>query len=191
MEKLKSIIVGEELKREIIKQLEDRFRLNANMPLKEAFLEKDLFFRENKIKKLKVFYKEAEAGFIKFDEDVDIKIKCKYYRNAEYACMDFDELTGKFSKGVPIWKYQKNESQSKKDIRFFKNDVIYDEKRKKFYKVIQLRGASGNLFCISTNDGDIKLKKKEKRSFSNTKKLILIKNRQDLANIKKGGGVAL
>ena len=120
IEKLKIVIFGDKVKEEIIKQLEKR--LSEGLSLEEAFLGKKgdvndgLFYRGNRIKSLKVLYKEKYL--MSFNPEIDGKIllntptkdgkpRSKYYQNAGYACMDFDIQSKERIRTIPIWKYQK------------------------------------------------------------------------------------
>jgi hypothetical protein len=187
IDKLEKVVVGEAIKRCVIEQL--RERIERRMSLEEAFIGKDkdekdgIFFRGNKIKKLRVFYKEN--GLIKYNEDVDKCVnRVKYYQNAGYACMDFNSETGQFRRAVPIWIYANGEDEKDNDdVRFFIKDLLFDKKSKEFYKVKQLKSSNKSLICTLSSESNGK-----EKSFRNIKDLILIKNRQHIAEIKNKYG---
>lgn len=201
IKKLEEVIVGEEIKKEVIKQLKER--LDNGMSLKEAFLEKDIVFRGNIIKKLKVFYKER--GFIQFYDGIDVNIVSKYYQNAGYACMDFDKNNGKVKNAIPLWRFNannliKDDNVSQDTVRIFINDIVYDKKSKEFYKVtsFQYNEQKKQIVCnlVSDNIKTEKYKEKDtvsdniksKQAFGNIKNIILCKNRVDIVKVKKEHG---
>ena len=172
-------------KNDVIKQLKER--LNNGMSLKEAFLEKDIVFRGNKIKKLKVFYKER--GFIQFYDGIDVNIVSKYYQNAGYACMDFDKNTGKVKYAIPLWRFNANnlmqDNVPQDTVRIFINDIVFDKKSKEFYRVTSFRfnKYDKHIKCRPVSDNI-----KPEKTFSCIKDIILCKNRADIVKVKKEYG---
>jgi CRISPR-associated endonuclease Csn1 len=195
IEKLKLVVVGDTIKEELVRQLKER--MGKGLSLEEAFLGKKddvndgLFYRGNKIKSVKVLYKEKYL--MSFSPEIDGKIqlstsakdgkfRSKHYQNAGYACMDFDTQSNERAGTIPIWKYQReceNKPVSENTTRIFAGDILYDKKENIFYKVKSFHYASLDL--ISTNDEKGIAKQK---SAKNLKDLILCKTRADIAKIK-------
>ncbi len=181
IEKLNKIIVGEEIKKSVINQVQER--VNKGMSLKDAFLSNDLIFHKNKIKKLKIFKIGGGGGYAKFNEQTDKNVDNKkfYINNPKnaYACMDFDSKTGDLIGGVPVWKFVGNKEKIK-GIRFFKDDIVYDKDSKDFYCVDGFQVANGYIELNSTVNA-----KKTKIRKTNIKNLILCKTKEDIIKIKK------
>jgi CRISPR-associated endonuclease Csn1 len=220
IDKLNEVVVGERMKLSVVEQL--RKRLRDGLSLKDAFLGKDgdykdgLYFNGNKIKAIKVLYKER--GLMKLNEmDGTINTirngrpRNKYYQNAGYACMDFDEKTFERIDTLSIWKYHKEyadkplpkeikkkyegksippeiaskfkgKSVPKGIIRIFAGDIVYETKEKEFYLVKSFHKEF--LDCIPVNSAY----KKSIKTIRNFKSCLLCKTRADIAKIKKEHG---
>jgi len=184
IKKLEEVIVGEEIKKEVIRQLNER--LNRGMSLEEAFIgngEKGyLTFRKNRIKKLNVFYKEKYL--IKYNEATDKQVdNIKYYQNAGYACMDFDKNTGRFIKAIPVWKYSTEKETPSDIVRIFANDIFFDRQTRQFFKVKKFAAAMKYLVGILTTEANGK-----EKFFGDSNDILLCKTRQNITKIKEEYG---
>ena len=181
------MVVGDAIKEEMITQIEQNIAKGLN--LKEAVLGTPngggIYFHGNKVKTIKVMYKEK--SLIEFDPDIDKAIttsingkpRNKYYQNAGYACMIFDAKSGKRTDIIPMWKYKDSLSKQEGKICIFAKDILFSKKDKQFYKVKSFNSQSGLVLVIATeSDG------KETRT-NNLKDYIIVKSRYDLAKIKK------
>lgn len=193
---LNYLLVGDTVKQEIIKQFEER--IAKGMTVQEALCGKKgdpkdgIFFRGNKIKKVKAFYKNK--FLIEFDADIDRCVSSKdlngiehkkYYQNSGYACMDFDAKTGKRLAIIPVWKYkQENKSAPENIIRIFSGDTLYCESDKTFYIVKSFIERDGLKLSLTTETLDNKITKAKGKTAS-LKGFTLLKTRGDLAKIKK------
>jgi CRISPR-associated endonuclease Csn1 len=182
IKKLNLVIVGDEIKKRVLMQFNDN--IAKGFSFEESFLgtngAEPLSYRGDKIKQLKVMYKQK--GLMKFNDGVDAYIgDQKVYQNYGYACMDFDKQTGELLQSIPLWKYQNNNHNLTKNIvRLFIDDIVYDKDTKEFYKVKKFNSTQGRLICTLASESN-----GNEKGFSNTKNIILIKDRQDLAKIKK------
>lgn len=183
------IVVGDKIKEELKKQLNERISKDSSLSLEEALIGKNdkdgIFFNGNKIKKVKCIYKEKTL--MKYKENIDVGVKnnnnkvYKVYKSGGYACMDFDKKSGRNIELITMQKYlleYKNQEVPENIIRVFANDTVYDKKTKEFYIVKSFRERDG-IEYVSNNP---KIKCSTPKDFKNK---ILVKTRKDIADIKK------
>ena len=189
---LSEVLYGDTLKQSILEQLEKR--LEQGMNTKDALCgtseDDGMFYRGNKVKKVRYMYKEKH--FVTFANERDIKIihqdkggveHKKFYQNAGFACADFDEKTGKLINTIPIWKYLENKQIPQGVMRIFIEDILFDKKAKMFYVVKQFNATSGiKLLATTEYKGNLKSK-------ADISDFVVVKNRQDIAKIKKEYGI--
>lgn len=121
-----------------------------------------------------------------FKEGIDKKIhydtvkeeRHKAYKNAGYACMDFEKETGKRIAIIPYWKYKKENTVPDTVIRIFANDILFNKKNKQFYKVQSFKERDGLILWPVTETI-----KKEKKS-ANIKEFCLVRTRQDIKRLR-------
>lgn len=193
--KLEDVLVGEDIKKEIVKQLKDRLE-NKGMSLKDALIGKDendgIFYKGNKVKKVKAMYKMK--SLVEFKNDIDValinknkdgKERNKYYLNGGFACMDFDKKTGNRLQLIPIWKYQqeyKDKTIDENTIRVFAGDTVFNKTKKKFFTVSSFKERDGFGFLETTESKEIS-KKVYSNSFND---FLQVKDRKVLSELKNG-----
>ena len=191
VEHLKEVLWKKEIRDSIIEQLQKR--LDSGMSTEEALCGRKLpnskgqydpadgiFYRGNKVKKVRYMYQSS------FKEGIDKKIhydtvkeeRHKAYKNAGYACMDFEKETGKRIAIIPYWKYKKENTVPDTVIRIFANDILFNKKNKQFYKVQSFKERDGLILFPVTETI-----KKEKKSAS-IKDFCLVRTRQDIKRLR-------
>lgn len=191
VEHLKEVLWRKEIRDSIIEQLQKR--LDSGMSTEEALCGRKLpnskgqydpadgiFYRGNKVKKVRYMYQSS------FKEGIDKKIhydtvkeeRHKAYKNAGYACMDFEKETGKRIAIIPYWKYKKENTVPDTVIRIFANDILFNKKNKQFYKVQSFKERDGLILWPVTETI-----KKEKKS-ANIKEFCLVRTRQDIKRLR-------
>ena len=189
IKKINLMVVGNTIKQSLIDQIEQN--IAKGLSLKEAVLGGPngggIYFHNNKVKSIKVMYKEK--SLIEFDPDIDKAIitptlenkpRHKYYQNAGYACMTFDEKTGKRTDIVPMWKYNDSLSKQANTICVFAKDILFNKNDKQFYKVKNFIKRDG-LVLVKVSEGE----KGETKTTSSIKDFIVIRSRADLAKVKE------
>ena len=188
---IEKYVLGEEIKKEIIRQFKER--IAAEMNIQEALCGKKddtsdgIYFKGNKVKKIKYIF--HGTGAIKFNSKADKEIIStdksgrkhhKAYINGGYACAEFNKTTGKFKRLIPLWEYEeiKGEPVPADTERIFAGDILCRISDKTFY-VIYKMGIKG-LFMrnVSETTGDGITKK-------NTSGFKLVPDRKTLAQLKK------
>ncbi len=167
----------------------------------------EVYFRGKKVKNVLVI--SANSYRENLDKKIEIANKnnpdkphVKYYQNEGYACCDFDKKNGRRINVIPQHVYEQIKNQPIPDnvIRVYANDIIYDKKTKQFYVVkifkerdgMFMREVTDAIIQITVESVDIetnKIKTTKQDNLVNRgsfKDLVLIRNRQDIAKIKKG-----
>lgn len=191
IKKLDKLLYGNSIKREVIRQFQER--INQGLSVKDALLGKPkdnkdgIYFHGNKVKQVKYMY-PIGVGLRKFNKDADKEIITldksgkkyyKVYQNAGYACMIFDAKTGKRTDIIPMWKYNESLSKQEGKICIFAQDILFSEKDNQFYKVKSFKERDGLVLHLVTESN-------EKETYAaNLKGYTLVKSRADLAKIKK------
>lgn len=187
LENLEKLLFTDTIKEVIITQFKER--LAKGLSQEEALCGKKedpqdgIYYRGNKVKRVKYMYLVGR-GIREFDENADKKIKdrkgkeYKAYQNAGYACMDFDEKTGKRVNLIPFWKYEKNKQVPLGVTRIFIGDMLFNKEEKKFYKVKQFNAQAGLVMQLSTE-----CQSGEART-SNLKNYAVVSMRNDISKLK-------
>lgn len=192
---LESVLWGEKVKESIIEQLQKR--LDSGMNTEEALCGRKLpnskgqydpadgiFYRGNKVKKVRYMYKEDSLA--SFKDKIDKKVEhkdllknthYKAYRNGGYACMEFKKDTGERIGAVPYWKYKKNEPVSDTVIRVFANDTLFNKRDKQFYRVKSFKQDCLVIWPVTET---IKKEKKPR----NIKDYCVVRTRQDIKRLR-------
>ena len=192
---LESVLWGEKVKESIIEQLQKR--LDSGMNTEEALCGRKLpnskgqydtadgiFYRGNKVKKVRYMYKEDSLA--SFKDKIDKKVEhkdllknthYKAYRNGGYAYMNFEKSTGKRIAAVPYWKYKKDEPVSDTVIRVFANDTLFNKKDKQFYRVKSFKQDCLVIWPVTETI------KKEKKP-GNIKDYCVVRTRQDIKRLR-------
>lgn len=155
LENLEKLLFCDEVKTVIINQFKER--LARGLSPEEALCGKKdnptdgIYYRGNKVKQVKYMYLIGR-GVRVFDENADKEIFSidkvgtqhkKAYQNGGYACMDFDEKTGKKVALIPLWQYQSKKQVPPGVVRVFIGDMLFDNENKKFYRIKQFNAGKG------------------------------------------------
>ena len=190
LENLEKLLFCDTVKNEIITQFKER--LAQGMTQEEALCGKKddpsdgISYRGNKVKQVKYMYLIGR-GIRVFDENADKEISSKdkigiqhkkAYQNGGYACMDFDEKTGKRLALIPLWQYPSKKQVPPGVVRVFIGDMLFDRENKKIYKIKQLSAGKGVGFLEASEA-------KGALAFtSNLKNYSVVSTRQDIAKLK-------
>lgn len=190
LENLEKLLFCDAVKNEIITQFKER--LAQGMTPEEALCGKKddptdgIYYRGNKVKQVKYMYLIGR-GIRVFDENADKEIFStdkvgvqhkKAYQNGGYACMDFDEKTGKRLALIPLWQYPSKKQVPSGVVRVFIGDMLFDRENKKIYKIKQLSAGKGVGFLEASEvKGDLAFT-------SNLKDYSVVSTRQDIAKLK-------
>lgn len=190
LENLEKLLFCDAVKNEIITQFKER--LAQGMTQEEALCGKKddptdgIYYRGNKVKQVKYMYLTGR-GIRVFDENADKEISSKdkigiqhkkAYQNGGYACMDFDEKTGKRLALIPLWQYPSKKQVSPGVVRVFIGDMLFDKEQKQFYTIKQFSAQAGLVLQLNTE-----VQKFEVRT-SNLKNYSVVSTRQDIAKLK-------
>ncbi len=93
--------------------------------------------------------------------------------------MEFDKQTGKYIQLIPIWQFQ-SVSLKNEVIRLFKQDILFNQRNKLFYKV-QMFKSSGRLFLRPVTE----VHNKRDISTGTLENYILVSSREDVAKLRK------
>lgn len=190
LENLKKLLFADKIKEIIIQSFEQR--LAQGLSQEEALCgrkedpENGIYYRGNKVKKVKYMYLVG-SGVRTFNPAADKKIvtqdklggeHAKGYQNYGYACMDFDEKTGKRLALIPLWKYSQNKKVPQGAVRVFAGDVLFGKTSKEFYKVQKFSARDGLVMRPTTEvqENDVRT--------SNLKNFVVVSTRQDIAKLK-------
>ena len=190
LENLEKLLFCDAVKNEIITQFKER--LAQGMTQEEALCGKKddptdgISYRGNKVKQVKYMYLIGR-GIRVFDENADKEISStdkvgvqhkKAYQNGGYACMDFDEKTGKRLALIPLWQYPSKKQVPSGVVRVFIGDMLFDKEQKQFYTIKQFSAQAGLVLQLNTE-----VQKFEVRT-SNLKNYSVVSTRQDIAKLK-------
>lgn len=190
LENLEKLLFCDEVKTAIINQFKER--LARGLSSEEALCGKKddptdgIYYRGNKVKQVKYMYLIGR-GVRVFDENADKEIFSvdkvgtrhkKAYQNGGYACMDFDEKTGKKVALIPLWQYQSKKQVPPGVVRVFIGDMLFDTEQKQFYTIKQFSAQAGLVLQLNTE-----VQKFEVRT-SNLANYSVVSTRQDIAKLK-------
>lgn len=190
LENLEKLLFCDEVKNALIAGFKER--LMQGLSIEEALCgRKDdptdgIYYRGNKVKQVKYMYLVGR-GIRVFDPNADKEILSqdtsgfihkKAYQNGGYACMDFDQKTGKKIDLIPLWQYPAKKQVPPGVIRVFIGDMLFDKGNKQYYLVKQFNARQG-LGLIGDTEVNGAL------SFtSNIKNYSVVSSRQDIAKLK-------
>ena len=190
LENLEKLLFCDEVKTVIINQFKER--LARGLSPEEALCGKKdnptdgIYYRGNKVKQVKYMYLTGR-GVRVFDENADKEIFSidkvgtqhkKAYQNGGYACMDFDEKTGKKVALIPLWQYQSKKQVPPGVVRVFIGDMLFDNENKKFYRIKQFNAGKGlGMMEASEALGALAFT-------SNITNYSVVSTRQDIAKLK-------
>lgn len=191
VEGINKYVFGEEIKKEIIRQLKER--IAAKMSIHEALCGKKddpsdgIYFKGNKVKKVRYIY--HKRGAITFNSKADKEIISKdksgkehrkAYINGGYACAEFNKSTGKFIRLIPLWEYEKIKDKPvpADTERIYAGDILCRISDKTFYVVYKMGLAGLSLRNVSETQGN-DLTTKGTYGFK------LVPDRKTLAELKK------
>lgn len=190
LENLEKLLFCDEVKTAIINQFKER--LARGLSPEEALCGKKddptdgIYYRGNKVKQVKYMYLIGR-GVRVFDENADKEIFSvdkvgtrhkKAYQNGGYACMDFDEKTGKKVALIPLWQYQSKKQVPPGVVRVFIGDMLFDNENKKFYRIKQFNAGKGlGMMEASEALGALAFT-------SNITNYSVVSTRQDIAKLK-------
>lgn len=190
IKELENYIVGEEIKREIIRQFKER--IARDMKISEALCGKaddpkdGIYFKGNKVRKVKTyFHYSSKVALNKADKEIVTTDRAgrkhrKAYINGGYACAEFNKTTGKFKRLIPLWEYEKIKDKPvpSDTERIYAGDILCRLVDKTFYVVYKMGVAGLFLRNVSETQGnDISTK--------GTYGFKLVPDRKTLAELKK------
>jgi len=190
IKELENYIVGEEIKREIIRQFKER--IARDMKISEALCGKaddpkdGIYFKGNKVRKVKAyFHYSGKVSLNKADKEIITTDRSgrkhrKAYINGGYACAEFNKTTGKFKRLIPLWEYEKIKDKPvpSDTERIYAGDILCRLMDKTFYVVYKMGVAGLFLRNVSETQGnDISTK--------GTYGFKLVPDRKTLAELKK------
>lgn len=190
IKELENYIVGEEIKKEIIRQFKERIALG--MKISEALCGKandpkdGIYFKGNKVRKVKAyFHYSGKVSLNKADKEIITADRSgrehrKAYINGGYACAEFNKTTGKLKRLIPLWEYEKIKDKPvpSDTERIYAGDILCRLMDKTFYVVYKMGVAGLFLRNVSETQGnDISTK--------GTYGFKLVPDRKTLAELKK------
>lgn len=192
IKELENYVVGEEIKKEIIRQFKER--IAVKMTIHDALCGKKddpsdgIYFKGNKVKKVKAYFHYSSKAIFNKNTDREIISKDKSggehrkaYINGGYACAEFNKTTGKLESIIPLWDYERfsKEPISSDLERIYTGDILCRISDRTFYVVYKM-GRDNGLFLRNvseTTGNDITTK--------NIKDFRLVPDRKTLAQLKK------